>query len=1386
MGTRQPSRRTFMQHTKARVLAFLALGAALHVAQTAEARLPPDVLLLVDTSGSMAYTSVRDPSNPARYALPKCAAWPGTTNVDFSATDLSGTATPPDRWAMLVKVLTGTVHGMQCSSQTRSTVDFKNEFKLGGTTYGTGSDPADADYYLPFNRIVASSGATACTPAPSWDPTIRQALLDDAMSWPTTSTTGPIFWRTVGPYASSSVCPFDPQEPDGIMDAYESLVRFGFMTFDPNPNWSDNGTIRVGTGIVTGTSQASYPAGIADTWSYFPGWRTDGTYASAATGWPGGCDSGTGQVTQLLEVGVRNPAAPPWEGRLIGFGDPLADAAAITTNNARVQAALAVMRPYGGTPIAGMLEDARYFLLGDNTTVKNAANQDEFWGGAVDPAISTDPNSDACRKRYVVLLTDGGPNLDLRPECAFTINTVAGKCPYPLPTQTAQILKNNNVPVYVIGFSVSSSSGSTQTCTNLTSNPNACSTLTNCTASTCGSGKCTYGYCVDTGNTDQELLATCCTIKGIADAGGGKAYFAEDASGLHTAFAQILKDVVQPPVAPSQPVFSSASAQYSGSNSDAFQGAQFLSAHHNAPYLGDLGIGDLDRQRIKCELTPPNGPLEAKDQTVDATKGDKYQVVLDAHKAERKVYTVIGAVDVNGKIWSQRSIRPFYTDDAAGDHLGLYGISQGDPETKMITAAASAFPTLGQLDSRAMIDTGSAECAGGKCCFAITSTPDQCREYYMKLEFGEKAGPAEITFQRSSVFGAVLRTPLLVNTPSAFLRDDSYTAFQKTFRARKPVLYAATADGQLHAFMIDKTNTELSEYWTFIPPAMLPAITEQFRNRATASGLNLMNGVLVARDVAGAVDWPPNNRFLTRTRAQAKGGAGATRWYTILVGSYGDRPGFFALDVSWPDPDTAHPAPSGYVQGPRFLWQLTTDSNGSPLFGNHASRPSIATLYFKMPGDINAAEHAVAILPGGRGGEATAAMAPAQFKLKPGYDQVLDSRFTVRGTTPVYTQGSDPSPLTLEGARSITIVRLDTGEVVRTFRAGDPTVAPAPTDNRAPAGLYGTTPLRIANAGFDAPIVGEVVTYPGSAGAVADRAYFGDAQGRLWRLDLSSQNPADWNASMILDAYPTAGFNNDYTASDARPIETPPIISSDSLGRITVAVSTGSQDVLTTDGKHPVWSLTETLSGGKYVSRVNWFLNEKNSIQKQGETELHFSGGERVRGPMTLFSGILYFTSQRPPASGLVQCSDGQAYLWAVHYINAGLTPGLPSPSATPEDGPMPAHSPTFQTDVNTTPNMLDPGLVRYLSLGADSAAFGVGIRQRPSCYQTDAGGDDPFLGFGSHTSISSITPGNFQLVVQTGGAGSTSGDSSIRTMVETLAPPAGGVTIDSWAAILE
>jgi hypothetical protein len=185
-----------------------------------------------------------------------------------------------------------------------------------------------------------------------------------------------------------------------LLDVFKDKVRFGLMTFDTHPDTGDG---------LDGSNAMDAEDGMEGTWSYYVPADDTPKY-----GRPANCST-----TQPMEVGARNAAAPPWEGRMVAFGSPDAATADIETRNSYIQKVLMSTRPYGATPIAGMLKDARDFLLEDKTIDPDPIPASPAPTGAkADFGPRMDPYLECGRKQAVLLLTDGLPNMDLRPACA--------------------------------------------------------------------------------------------------------------------------------------------------------------------------------------------------------------------------------------------------------------------------------------------------------------------------------------------------------------------------------------------------------------------------------------------------------------------------------------------------------------------------------------------------------------------------------------------------------------------------------------------------------------------------------------------------------------------------------------------------------------------------------------------------------------------------------------------------------------------------------------------------------------------------------------------------------------------------------------------------------
>lgn len=1233
----------------------LLLSSGRGAAQTEAQKPAPNVLLLVDSSGSMEFK----------------------TNGDFPTCDPNDTSLgQKSRWIDLVEVLTGDFEGYSCWAQPRNTTKFRSEFELGGV------QPYDYGYVNPYHRPLSNK----CLYGPGVLPPASSPY-----SWPSRYVnTFPLAGSNAATYevsrpASASLpsytgCATFSQRSDGLLDTYAQLIRFGLMTFDAR--------VSAGTG-VSGTS-ASYSTGIDGNWSYYVG--------SPVQGRPEGCNFDTDQ-----EVGARNAAAPPWEGRMVAFGPP--NEADPTVRNRWIQDVLLATRPYGATPIAGQLDDARQFLYNDaqadplNATEKFGPRGDLNW------------QASNCRKTILILLTDGEPNLDLRPYCETAGSETSNNCPYDKPQTIVRALHDGTgapqstmtVETYVIGFALTSVQ------------PAGSATTKSCAA-------LTDAECADPANNVAEEersqnIQACCTLNEIAAEGGDdengnprKAYFAADRTELKSVFNDILDDVIQVATR-TMPVFSSSGGDTSS------QGYRFLSAFDPRPDPSSpqLWEGILQRKRYVCsdDLEPE---LE-----YNAAAGDDFAANLNSGSGlQRRFYTVIGEGNK-----SRNSIRPFIETDKDG--LGDVG---GDTEV-----ATGAGAVAGKIPAAAM-DISATTCVGDQ--------PDSdCRDLIIEHLVGltNDAGQSRCTGSNCQLFGGIYHSlPTTVpGRPSELVRDESYTAFITEMKdlKRPSTLYTSTVDGFLHAFKVaphpdDETGVavkskENNELWAFIPPAVLPVLHSQYPNTPAV----LLDGMPIIKEVVATKDEssPPKVTAFERDPDEAEEADG--HWRTVLVQGFGGTSevggGYFAVDVTEPDRSGS--------QEPTFRWQLTRDDAGTALFGKGGT-PLITTVFLDQEGDGKLPrEVAVAVLPGGNatpisGTQATVASAVMEMD-----EDQSGFKSTRLGRNYSYAEA--------EPTRSLTIVRLDTGEVIRTFR---PVQGPFDTD------VWTETDL-------DAPITGQPAAFPEATGSVADRIYVGDRDGRLWRVDVSSQNPENWTMKRMYDA-----FHNGVPA-DSQPVFLAPVLSVDEIGDVTIAFATGSQDLDSSTNR--VISLTDHLNeDAEFVTHLNWYQTLENQ--------------ERVTGNMVLFNSILYYSAARPPATlNAAACDIGGSSVYGVHYVHSAdyVTALENGTDPRPQSGPEP--SPDDDGDIRATPVLASrPGLI-----------FGVSLQPVPTCVDQidDVDGNDSF-GYGQVSRARKVNPGKYYL--QYTASGNTTGGANeargVRTYSDEVPIPPLPVTFQSWALVYE
>ena len=1413
--------------TRTRILALCGAGLACLLPRGARAQQDvtpriPNVLLMVDTSGSMEYVIPPDPTDPTGVKLvtPESPNAPAGSECLVNSTVTPSNWTPasatsnPNRWATLVSVLTGSfaANAFGCEDLQRTAPKFVSEYTLPGA-----SRPYDYAYMLDWHRIYSNG----CTLGVN---TTNPAILSsqDWSHWPSS------IWdyhTSAGTCASNhaNCCTWTGQNNDGILDVFSGLVRFGFMSLDSFPDPS--------TGTVPGASAPwamDAPGAMKGMWSYFHGWQSwpggapsvtasrpsGGTSppAEPATGNPNACST-----SAFYDVGARNAAAPPWEGPMIPFGNPLDDSK-IEATNANIQQSILAMRPYGATPVAGLLADAYEFLFADNTPDPATGNfafgpmNDPYWNGG-------------CRKTVAILLTDGEPNLDLRGPTGQCDGSPAdshhpGNCPY-LPAdqiltnmRTAPPSGNLNQAVftYVVGFAVSNPkalpAGKTN-CAQLdvdpSHNPNDCT-------------------------SPAPGLAACCALQKLAWAGSGgptggptgpgpipgqsSAFFADNPGQLKTVLAAILGQIIGDQTDRTAPVYAPPGPNVSfnaPASSYHFAASFDVTGTQNGVSAGTPWAGNLVRERYSCQASSCNGaPLPCPLATASA--GDDFGANLDTQTPKRQYFTVIGNPDASGNINSDRTIRPYI---GADDGFGTYKPAGSTPPGLMDNASfpstmAGVPAALGIPNDTAckgdFKDTTAANCATylinwniGVDNNGLDSTlqpaPSRrpgstyCTGLPIPLPLAIPPNPATSTTPsppaNCHLLGAIYHsTPAVVGPPHELIRDDSYSTYAASVpAATQPImLYTQTIDGQLHAFKVASTattdtNVEVNsgptgggtpnnEIWSFFPPAVLQHLLPNYNSGAA----NLLDGAPVIADVPGRAVSAPNPPAFERTTGST------VQWHRVLVAGGGQAGGFYyALDIT----NISDTPP---VSPPQFLWQLSTDGAGNPIFGKTVPTPAITTVPIVQAGTRT--QVAVAILPGGSGTLAPTCPTPPSASptsgitipstANPNNPQASGSYFSVPNNPPklrcwatTFVPGNATTSSNQLGngmastGNSITIVRLDTGQVLAHF-TGTGYSGAAGNGSTYDNGSKANGP----NSGqaFTAPMTGIPVAYPAGTGQIADRVYVGDADGQLWRIDFSSGNPATWRVDLAWDAY------LDSSSAKREAIQTAPVLSPDPIGNVVIMFSTGEQNTFTTTATdNRVWSITETPVLGDLSHSPTRFTTNQNWMIPM------VAGAEHILGPMEIFNSVLYFSTYAPPANTGV-CAPNTANVWGVDYLQHDTHGSPMGRLATPSVACPPPPS---------TP--MPPSCV--FSSAPNPVIYGVAVAETPSC-DTAAASTDPY--FGTNTAATGASQSQFRIMWQTG-AGNGIANAKVQNEVGiphmqyyTPPPPGQGARVDSWAAIVE
>jgi type IV pilus assembly protein PilY1 len=638
-------------------------------------------------------------------------------------------------------------------------------------------------------------------------------------------------------------------------------------------------------------------------------------------------------------------------------------------------------------------------------------------------------------------------------------------------------------------------------------------------------------------------------------------------------------------------------------------------------------------------------------------------------------------------------------------------IEGGGPRT-IYTALPTGTLTTGDLEGTLTRGVDNAKCGSASGDFCMMRELDPSSGQLDPALLGITAATAEQTLeeQRQDVMdwmygredsirhgqslGDIYHSSPTFARPSVHddMSDDSYSKFLELPEvASKPlVMYIGSNDGILHAFNVDKNGSGVDEDKYVASVAL----------NTPNSGVKYLEGQ--EKDVFFQKSDPPVDRD----------------YHTVLAsGLRGGGKAYFALDVTDP------------IQ-PKFLWQFTDPQLGTPLLGYTYGKPVLAQMEVDYMAGTKRIQgvRAVAILAGGRGTKWNG-VAPAPPGCTVGSPLLQES---ARDGSEVYKTYGSITDLSKEidhrshvpcwntEGRALFFVDVESGHLIKALWSTD----------------GGTNMI------FKSPLVGSPTVYPDAVGTIAKQGFVMDADGVLWRFDVSSNQPDEWSARPFHDLFwdrPAAGGETTYEM---------PLLSLDDKRRLVIITGTGDTDNFekpTVENK--VVSLTQLVaSDGEAKAVLNWEL-EGNRDASNSTTGMIVS--ELVTGSMALFEGRLFFATFAPKV-GTDPCDVGRGRLWSVHYNRHSTTANPTAKAAT-------TYPPTFLdiSGAEQARNTADSGIgffnVPISVAPQNTMIFGLGATQL-RCPRGDT--DDDFTNYFSEKlpAIEDSGTPTIWLVAQTSG----------------------------------
>lgn len=997
----------------------------------------------------------------------------------------------------------------------------------------------------------------------------------------------------------------------------------------------------------------------------------------------------------MLNNGARSASAP--EGGLVSVG---ADSTAATTaTNAAIQATILGDSGLGKNPLRPFGATPTAALVDDlQFFLQNDADitQKTFDPGPGDPYYG-------CRGRSAVLITDGFPNGDMRGEPVNCQNlgqpVGATGCPYDevANTVSSMISSGELDKFYVIGFALD--------------------------------------------GDPAQVASVEALLNDIASVGDtDEAFFVADRADLVTALSTILNEQNRGATSRTAPVVTGLSP--------GLVQAEFISGFNASFDADDPWDGILERRRIECVNGAP--------ETQPVEDSDRFHLVLNAQSvAPTDVQPWGSDAPVSFTGGFSRNLWTVLPSDPAN----VNGHLIGNGKDKLTALSDSGIDVPNDFTGNEIRNVPVGEFSRAispEYLFGPGSTDSAQRDTVVDWIHGV-AGSGRENERLGDIYHS---TPAIVPPLVDDLEDRSFNdwrlglAHQQSpdpledltppngwqLNRRPRIIYAASNDGVIHAFLADdyasgeftlgnnldefacaNNKAAGTELWGFIPPMFLDDLDDLLSG---GSKQWFADGSIVVRDL-----------YDVRSFSEDDGGGGVTGspsgrtnvWRTVLFLSFRNGGnGLIALDVTNPCK-------------PEFLWQFTDrnlgDTYGQPTAAQIFVEDKDPTPRGNSGGPVVFSprqSRGVIILPGGQGVE-DAGASPCTFASGPDLPEGMD---TATGT-PISPRadrrcwrGESSVPAAVQHGRALYFIDLITGTTIR----------------------------KIGESRFPAPLNGAVSVFRGDTGTVGSVAYTADADGILWRIDMSSSDPEDWDAEALHDLYHGEGYN------DAEPTYFPPALTINAAGEVVILAGTGNLDVLDdASAENRVVSITEklTFDSNGFVDalegRLNW--------------EIELDPGEQMTGAIELFGGQVFFGSfQAGGGTAIDACPFGGSRIFGVRFLDDPASPG--------------SLVPLLENALGSPAESLDSGDIPELE---NTLLVGLQVAQAPVCTTTqNVTVTDPFGGTATLAMPVASSGRQFKLMAHLSGSASVSGGLSIELLEETIAAPEGFTVISGMAETLE